>query len=78
MAASRPITRFGQIVRAVFTDEGVYPETWNGSAWEPGGSLKDFLHGRVLSRPELAERGIPFDPDPVDQQIIARRGWRQK
>jgi hypothetical protein len=75
MSATRPVVRFGLALRAVVNEEGVFPQVWTGTAWEPGGDLRDYRQGRVLSRKELAERGIPFDPDTVDQMIIAARGW---
>jgi hypothetical protein len=67
--------RFGVIVRSVITKTGVYPEIWTDNGWQPGGDLRCVIHGRVLSRKELAAHGIPFDPDTVDQQHIRRHGW---
>ncbi len=78
MSATRPVIRFGKIVRAVVEDSRVHPETWNGVAWEPGGDLRDVVAGRVLSRPELAAHGIPFDPDTLDQRVIRERGWNRE
>jgi hypothetical protein len=53
------MTRFGQIVRAVFTDEGTYPETWNGSAWERGGSSRPSSTGGFFPAP-TARAGHPL------------------